>query len=62
MFEHVDRLMEDVFVRDEACRAELRLSPDEAHHAACRWSVSLSPLSEQPDKDGKRWYLVSASF
>ena len=58
MNKHLESLIYEAFVRDERCRAELRLSAEEAACLQSDYAAQCTPLSQQDDKSGKRWYLV----
>ena len=58
MKEILETLVYEVFVREERCRAELRLTAAEADCLRTDFSAHCQPLAEQDDKAGKRWYLV----
>lgn len=58
MNQQLDTLFYEVFVREERCRAELRLTADEAAYLQAERCAQCTPLSEPNEKGGKRWYLV----
>lgn len=58
MKEMLERLVYEVFVQEERCQAELRLTAAEADCLQTDFSAHCHPLSDQDDSAGKRWYLV----
>ncbi len=58
MNQQLDTLFYEVFVQEERCRAELRLSAEEAAFLQSNRGAQCTPLSQQDDRGGKRWYLV----
>ena len=54
----LDQLVYEVFDREEASFAELRLSTDEAENLTQYYHLSCIPMDDTVYSDGKRWYNV----
>ena len=54
----LERLVYEVFDRDEKSFAELRLTQDEAEKLTQHYNMRCVPMDETIYSDGKRWYNV----
>lgn len=56
--EDLERLMDEVFYKEERYTAELRLAPEEVEQLSKFASVRCIPMNGHSDIDKKTWYLV----
>lgn len=56
--QNMERLIYEVFYREERSFAELRLTPDEAEKLTQHYNMRCVPMDDTVYSDGKRWYNV----
>jgi len=58
MDEVLEKLVFEVFVQEERCSAQLRLTAAQVETLQAEYSAHCQAMSTQDDLNGKRWYLV----
>lgn len=58
MEDNLKNLIYEIFVLEERCQAELRLTVEEASFLQKEFGAECLPISESESLCEKRWYLV----